>query len=158
MNLHNLIKPSLVLTLPLKLLCRRQIAIRNIENDPETRSVSVKLRSCRFSDENYLEVHKYYSYSACSVQCRLRQQLKVCNCTNHFMPNTPRACNIEGLKCLNNNYEDLTVVIPHWSHGRKGVVCEECLPSCTEVDISTIHDSREKWGVMKTVTMQLLFN
>lgn len=126
---------------------RRQIAIRNIENDPETHTVSVKLRSCRFSDENNLDVHKFYSYSACSVQCRLRQQLKVCNCTNHFMPNTPieKHCNIDGLKCLNNNYEDLTVVIPHWSHGRRGVVCQDCLPSCTEVDVSVVHDSREKY-------------
>lgn len=53
-------------------------------------------------------------------------------------------CDIHGLKCLNDNYEELTVVIPHWSQGRKGVVCEDCLPSCTEVDISVVHDWKEK--------------
>lgn len=70
---------------------RRQIAIRIIENDPETRAVGVWLRSCRFSDENYLEVHRFYSFSACLVECRKRQQLRVCNCTNHFMPNTRKS-------------------------------------------------------------------
>lgn len=69
-------------------LGRRNIAIRTIENDPETRYVSVGLRSCRFRDESYLDVHQFYSFSACSVQCRKRQQLKVCNCTSHLMPNT----------------------------------------------------------------------
>lgn len=148
-------------------LSRRQIAIRNIENDPQTRSVSVKLRSCRYSEENYLHVHQYYSYSACSVECRMRQQLRVCNCTNHFIPNIrefhcgvqgsiviltslitvpEKHCDIQGLKCLSDNYEELTVVIPHWSHGRKGVVCQDCLPSCTELDVSVVHDSVEKWG------------
>lgn len=63
-----------------------------------------------------------------------------------FTPAEEMHCNIHGLKCLNDNYEDLTVVIPHWSRGRrKGVVCEDCLPSCTELDVSVVHDSIEKW-------------
>lgn len=70
---------------------RRQLSIRNIENDPQTRDVSVAQRICRFSDENILDVHKYYSYSACSVQCRKDQQLKMCNCTNHLIPNTRKS-------------------------------------------------------------------
>ena len=49
-----------------------------------------------------------------------------------------------GLKCLNEHYEDLSVVIAKWSYGRRGVVCD-CLPSCTEVDISIVHDARDKY-------------
>ncbi|GAB0089204.1 sodium channel protein Nach [Sergentomyia squamirostris] len=124
----------------------RVISMKNIENDPETRDVNVAQRSCRYPDENILDVHKFYSYSACSVQCRKDAQLKMCNCTNHLMPNTaPQLhCNITGLKCLNEHYEELSIVIPKWSsHGRKGVVCD-CLPSCTEIDISIVHDSKNK--------------
>lgn len=49
-----------------------------------------------------------------------------------------------GLECLNRNYEDLSVIIAKWSRnrGRKGLVCD-CLPSCTEVDIITVHDSKD---------------
>lgn len=62
------------------------------------------------------------------------------------MPNTDPSthCDMTGLKCLNNHYEDLSVVIARWSQGKKGVVCD-CLPSCTEVDISVVHDTRDKY-------------
>ncbi|XP_059618986.1 sodium channel protein Nach isoform X2 [Phlebotomus argentipes] len=126
----------------------RQITMKNIENDPETRDVNVAQRSCRYPDENILDVHESYSYSACSVQCRKDAQLKICNCTSHLMPNvSPHLhCNISGLKCLNEHYEELSIVIPKWSsHGRKGVVCD-CLPSCTEIDVSIVHDSKNKGG------------
>lgn len=52
-------------------------------------------------------------------------------------------CNMSGLMCLNDHYEELSVVIAKWSTGRKGVVCD-CLPSCTELDIAIVHDSRDK--------------
>ena len=119
--------------------------MKNIENDPETKDVSVTQRNCRYPDENYLNVHRLYSYSACSVQCRKDEQLRVCNCTSHLMPNTPESlyCNITGLICLNDHYEDLSVVIAPWTKSRKGVICN-CMPSCTEVDVLIIHDWRDK--------------
>ncbi|XP_037031361.1 sodium channel protein Nach [Bradysia coprophila] len=121
----------------------RKISVRNIENDPLTRSVSVEQRNCRFHDEHSLDVHTHYSYSACSVQCRKDKQLELCDCVSHLMPNTdPRVyCNMSGLICLNENYEELSVVIPKWSKSRKGVICD-CMPSCTEIDVSLVHDSR----------------
>lgn len=124
------------------------ISLKNIENDPQTSSVSVEQRKCRFIDENILDVHKYYSYSACSVQCRKDRQMEICNCTSHLMPNTDQSlhCSMEGLRCLNDNYEELSVVITKWTFGRKGVVCD-CLPSCTEIDVSVVHDSRIKYMI-----------
>lgn len=32
-------------------------------------------------------------------------------------------------------------MIASWSQNRKGLVCD-CLPSCTELDVSVVHDSR----------------
>ncbi|XP_055592167.1 sodium channel protein Nach isoform X2 [Uranotaenia lowii] len=144
-DVPNLITPkSDVLLVDYYIAYKRQISIKDIENDSETTQVSVDQRKCRFPEENILNVHDYYSYSACSVQCRKDKQLAICNCTSHLMPNMDPSlkCNITGLVCLNTHYEELTIVIPKWSTGKKGVVCD-CLPSCTEVDISVVHDWRE---------------
>lgn len=80
------------------------------------------------------------------VQCRKTEQQNLCNCTSHVMPNTDSSqhCDIYGLVCLNEHYEDLSVVVASWSklRKRKGVVCD-CLPSCNEVDILTVHEARD---------------
>lgn len=46
--------------------------------------------------------------------------------------------------CLNEHYEDLSIVIAAWSKARKGkgIVCD-CMPSCNEVDILVIHETRD---------------
>ena len=46
--------------------------------------------------------------------------------------------------CLNEHYEDLSIVIAAWSKARKrkGIVCD-CMPSCNEVDILMIHETRD---------------
>lgn len=62
--------------------------MKNVENDPEARDVSVEQRNCRFPEENYVDVHKYYSFSAYSVQCRKDEQLKLCGCNSHIMPDS----------------------------------------------------------------------
>ncbi|XP_055858500.1 sodium channel protein Nach isoform X3 [Episyrphus balteatus] len=141
----NLVTPKTeILTVGPYVSYLRFISKKDIQNDEQTRSTSVQQRNCRFNDENILNVHKYYSYSACIVQCRKDKQFRLCNCTSHLMPNTPEwlYCNMTGLQCLNEYYEDLSVVIAKWSYGRKGLVCD-CLPSCSEVDISTVLDSKE---------------
>ncbi|KAL7741307.1 hypothetical protein ACLKA6_013755 [Drosophila palustris] len=124
----------------------RYVSKRDIENDEAIRETSVQQRNCRFPDENILDVHRYYSYSACTVQCRKDRQIELCNCSSHLSPNSPtwQMCNMDGLECLNRNYEDLSVIIAKWSRrrGRKGLVCD-CLPSCTEVDITTVYDSKD---------------
>lgn len=53
-------------------------------------------------------------------------------------------CEINGLVCLNEHYEDLSIVIAAWSKAwkRRGIVCD-CLPSCNEVDILVIHETRD---------------
>lgn len=63
------------------------------------------------------------------------------------MPHTSQSmhCEMDGIICLNEHYEDLSVVIPKWSVGqRKGVVCD-CLPSCTELDLSVVYDARDEY-------------
>lgn len=47
-------------------------------------------------------------------------------------------CTIEGLECLNDNYNNLAVLKASWSN-RSGLVCE-CLPSCTELEIELVRD------------------
>lgn len=68
-------------------------------------------RKCRYIDENFLEVYRHYSYTACTVQCRRDAQLKLCNCSNYLIPHVPehQKCNVSGIICLNNNVNLLSV-------------------------------------------------
>ncbi|CAG9786712.1 unnamed protein product [Diatraea saccharalis] len=118
----------------------RLITIRNIENDAGARMIKPEKRKCRYTDENFLEVYRHYSYTACTVQCRKKAQLRLCNCTNFFMPNVPEhmKCNISGIMCLDNHVNLLSVLKAEWSL-RSGLYCN-CLPSCTEAEITTVKD------------------
>lgn len=55
-------------------------------------------------------------YSACTVQCRKDAQLRMCNCTNFFMPNVPEKikCDVEGIICLNAHLNELSVSKEHY--------------------------------------------
>ncbi|XP_075978138.1 sodium channel protein Nach-like [Anticarsia gemmatalis] len=119
---------------------KRYITIRNIENDAGARLISPEKRKCRYTDENFLQVYNHYSYTACTVQCRKDAQLRLCNCTNYFMPNVPEhlKCNVSGIICLNSHVHQLSVLKAKWS-SRFGLSCN-CLPSCTEAEISITKD------------------
>ncbi|RZC35102.1 degenerin del-1 [Asbolus verrucosus] len=120
----------------------RFLAIKEIENQPEVRDVSVRQRKCRFSDETDLDVYPHYSYSACCVQCRKDAQIRTCDCAHHLMPNllSQKQCNITGLYCLSKHYNELSVLKPYWAN-RTGLVCD-CLPSCTEIELSVVKDDK----------------
>ncbi|CAH1114983.1 unnamed protein product [Psylliodes chrysocephalus] len=121
---------------------RRTFAIKEIDNQPEVRDVSIDQRNCRFPEETYLDVFPYYSYSACCVQCRKDAQFKKCGCVHHLMPNTPfeKQCDLKGIKCLNKYYNEISILKASWSN-RIGLVCG-CLPSCNEIELSTIRDEK----------------
>ncbi|CAG2057386.1 unnamed protein product [Timema podura] len=74
------------ITAKLGTITRKKIAINDVNNVPEVRYVSASQRRCRFHEENSLTTYPAYSYSACVVECRLRAQLHLCNCTTHFFP------------------------------------------------------------------------
>ncbi|GLV38485.1 pickpocket 13 [Carabus blaptoides fortunei] len=123
----------------------RYMAIKEIDNDEEVRDVEISQRNCRFMEENNLDVYHYYSYSACCVQCRKNEHIRFCNCTHHLMPNSlpKEQCNLAGMACLNENYNELAVLKAHWAK-RTGLICD-CLPSCTETEMFLIKD--EKTGI-----------
>lgn len=115
-------------------------SIMDVINEPEVAMTAPEVRKCRFVDEvpkNYL-AYKKYSYSVCITQCRIDAQLELCNCTHHLSPAQykKRYCDLEGLKCLTNNYEILSKLkIP--GTNKTGIECD-CLPSCTEPDYNVV--------------------
>ncbi|XP_050682170.1 pickpocket protein 28 [Leptidea sinapis] len=123
---------------------KRLIAIKTIDNDAGVRRIAPERRRCRFTDENPLTVYRHYSPTACAAQCRSNHQLRACNCTNFYTPNTDDRlkCNISGIMCINENLASLAVLKARWS-SRKGLYCD-CLPSCTEADISIVKDFKEE--------------
>ncbi|XP_046965567.1 pickpocket protein 28-like [Vanessa cardui] len=145
---------SHVISVSLEFNYRRQITIRNIENDVDARMIVPEKRKCRYADENILHVYPYYSYTACTVQCRKNAQLRLCNCTNFFMPNTKESdkCNRSGIICLNDNVHLLSVLKARWS-SRPGLHCH-CLPSCTEAEISIVKDFKTP-NFEKIATVQI---
>ncbi|CAH2048606.1 unnamed protein product, partial [Iphiclides podalirius] len=120
---------------------RRQVTVRNIENDPQVVETTPEQRACRFHYENEDGLYPHYSYSACTVLCRKRAQREICGCNDHFMLETDASehCNISGMVCLHMHESQLTTLKPHWAVDRYGMVCE-CLPSCDETEITIIKD------------------
>lgn len=49
-------------------------------------------------------------------------------------------CDLAGMACLNENYNELAVLKAHWAK-RTGLVCD-CLPSCTETEMFLIKDEK----------------
>ncbi|XP_061709443.1 sodium channel protein Nach-like [Cydia pomonella] len=115
-------------------------SITNVVNEPEVSLLSPEIRQCRFPNEvpeNYI-AYKYYSYSGCISQCRIDAQLELCNCTHHFSPQIyeERYCDLEGLKCLSNNFRILRKLrVPGMNE--TGLICD-CLPSCEEPDFNVV--------------------
>ncbi|XP_026327649.1 sodium channel protein Nach-like [Hyposmocoma kahamanoa] len=119
---------------------RRQVAVRNIENDPLVVQTTPKQRACNFHNENEDGLYPHHSYSACTVLCRKRAQLSLCQCNDHFMLGTTEEerCNISGLSCLHKYASHLTTLKPRWAT-RPGLTCN-CIPSCTETEITVVKD------------------
>ncbi|RZF45254.1 hypothetical protein LSTR_LSTR012798, partial [Laodelphax striatellus] len=84
---YNTLTTDILDALP-NIMKRFTVSVTAIENEDEVHSLSVSQRKCRFPNENYLESADEYSYSACIMDCRMKNQLKLCNCTSHLMPNT----------------------------------------------------------------------
>ncbi|KAG7308681.1 hypothetical protein JYU34_005903 [Plutella xylostella] len=84
-----------------------------------------------------------YSYSACTTQCRRREQARRCGCNDHLMPGTTAAeqCNLTGLACLAAHVTELTTLKPPWA-ARAGLACA-CLPSCTDTDITVVKSDKK---------------
>ncbi|XP_049873456.1 sodium channel protein Nach-like [Pectinophora gossypiella] len=131
---------SSTLKLQLGHIFKRHVAVKNIENDPLVTETTPEQRACFFHHENEKGLYPHYSYSACTVLCRKKAQLDICQCNDHFMLGTSEAerCNISGMACLNANSNNLTTLKPRWAT-RPGMVCD-CTPSCTETEITVIKD------------------
>ncbi|KAJ8971225.1 hypothetical protein NQ317_008814 [Molorchus minor] len=120
------------------------INVIEIENDDKVKHLPVQKRECKFPWEtDGLLVHEYYSYSTCVVQCHAENHIRLCNCTHHLMPyyNKRGYCDIEGLKCLTDNFETVNRLHAK-GFDKPGLVCD-CLPSCVEPEYKVITDTKE---------------
>ncbi|KAJ4430874.1 hypothetical protein ANN_19465 [Periplaneta americana] len=120
------------------------VKVNDIENDPAVRDIDIKRRSCRFADENFLDIYPVYSPSACEVNCRLKLQMKLCNCTNFFMPGVDKEyhCDIYGLLCLRSHVVELSTRKESLSSKRIGFYCK-CEEGCTTKIIAFVRFLRE---------------
>ncbi|KAG5879361.1 hypothetical protein JTB14_030990 [Gonioctena quinquepunctata] len=126
------------------------INVIEINNDENVNNIPVYKRGCKFPSENDgLIVHDFYSYSTCVVQCHAENHIALCNCTHHLMPkysessqNKIKHCNVEGLKCLTENFETVNRLHAKGTGlDKPGLVCD-CLPSCVEPEYKVVTDTK----------------
>ncbi|CAG4937910.1 unnamed protein product [Colias eurytheme] len=115
-------------------------SIADIENEPEVSLSVPNVRQCRFPDEvpSNFRGFGYYSYSVCIIQCRIEEQLRLCDCTSHLSPAVyeDQYCDLEGLQCLTKHYDRIKKLkVPGVND--TGLECD-CLSSCTEPDYNII--------------------
>lgn len=92
----------------------KRFKLIEIDNDANVKNVAIEKRGCRFPSEvpETFQLHKYYSYSTCIVECHFEAHLKICNCSHHLMPNVKpsQICDVDGFKCLTENYGKSTKI------------------------------------------------
>lgn len=67
----------------------KQITIwffEEMTNNEQVKFIDVERRGCRYPDENFLKVSKYYSYSFCTLEHLYDVEMKLCGCVLHLMP------------------------------------------------------------------------
>ncbi|XP_072940616.1 pickpocket protein 11-like [Epargyreus clarus] len=115
-------------------------SITDVVNEPEVSLTAPEVRQCRFPEEippNFVGFD-HYSYSVCIIQCRIKAQLELCDCTDHLSPVEYKShyCDLEGLKCLTKHYEKLRKLkVPGLND--TGLNCD-CSPSCVEPDYNIV--------------------
>ncbi|PSN55529.1 hypothetical protein C0J52_18015 [Blattella germanica] len=127
---------------------KMHIKVNEIKNGDAVEEVSIDKRQCRFPDENNLKVYPIYSPAGCIVNCRKDLQLKYCNCTSYFMPNVDPSlhCELEGMVCLDEFYNEYAIQKPKWSDKSTGFYCpceEGCNTESIEQVMSTLETTKE---------------
>ncbi|XP_076266135.1 uncharacterized protein LOC143199899 [Rhynchophorus ferrugineus] len=83
--------------------------MRQTYTTDDTKQLSVKQRRCVFQDEYRLKVHNVYTYSACTIQCRMENAKKICGCIPYFyktLEDFPY-CTVQELQCIAKHFEDI---------------------------------------------------
>ncbi|XP_021916966.1 sodium channel protein Nach isoform X2 [Zootermopsis nevadensis] len=120
------------------------IKINRISNQEEVHDVDIPKRSCRFPNENYINIYPVYSVSACLVNCRRNLQLQLCNCTSYYMPNgDPKLyCDINGLFCLEGHINTFIQQKVSENSTAVGYYCH-CVDGCESMTIEYVRWVRE---------------
>jgi amiloride-sensitive sodium channel len=63
------------------------LQITEVTSVPQVKEINIAKRKCRFPEENTdFYLYNLYSYTTCLVECRRREFMRLCNCTNPLMP------------------------------------------------------------------------
>ncbi|CAG9772263.1 unnamed protein product [Ceutorhynchus assimilis] len=81
------------------------LSVKSTYTTEDTRQLTMKQRKCVFEGEVKLKVDKIYTYTACSIQCRMDIAQERCGCVPFFYPKVPgySYCNVVRLRCIAKN-------------------------------------------------------
>lgn len=112
------------------------VAVHETRNDAGVEAVGEARRRCRFPWEGAPEPYDAYSYSACVVACRRREQRALCNCTVPLLPGGA-PCDISGLLCVRAHYNKLARLVAPWAPQQGGLKCD-CPAGCEDLQLDAI--------------------
>ncbi|PNF15837.1 hypothetical protein B7P43_G09894 [Cryptotermes secundus] len=111
------------------------LQVTEVISVPQVKEINIAKRQCKFPEENAnFYLYNLYSYSTCLVECRRRESMHLCNCTNPLMPaaRTEKNCGLDGMKCLKEAHKIIRTLKNPWEKGGDGIPCA-CMIGCEEL-------------------------
>ncbi|KAM3958243.1 acid-sensing ion channel 1-like [Aphomia sociella] len=134
-----------------------------MENDPMLQAESLAIRRCRYLREipsEPLFVYPAYSVGTCFLVKETMHLFDHCGCVHPIrdISYKEKYCNYTGLNCVSMVLEHEKLKVDK----DKNTLFEDCLPSCMEMEVTSIHLTRS-WvpeepnkGTLVTIRMQSL--
>ncbi|XP_050553608.1 uncharacterized protein LOC118262291 [Spodoptera frugiperda] len=118
-------------------------SVVEIVNGEQLKTEPIEVRQCRYLHEvpdDLLHTYPVYSYGACRLAETTKEFYQQCGCVHPVRDPTYKElyCNYSGITCW-NVYEGLKEKL-----GADKITKDNCLPSCVESELKTIHYSK-RW-------------
>ncbi|XP_021933418.1 sodium channel protein Nach-like isoform X2 [Zootermopsis nevadensis] len=136
-----------VITATRKIFYKTLLQVTEVISVPDARSINIDKRQCKFPEENTgFYLYNWYSYSACLVECRRREVMRLCNCTNPLMPaaRTEKNCDLDGMVCLEKNKDYINTLINPWDKREGAGISCTCMQGCEELGFRMVSKEEER--------------
>ncbi|XP_050294298.1 uncharacterized protein LOC126734644 [Anthonomus grandis grandis] len=105
-------------------------SIKQTYTTEDARQLTVKQRRCIFTDEVKLKIDSSYSYTACTIECRMENIRAKCDCVPFFYPQISgfQSCSLSQLSCIADHLDEI-----------KDITRCNCMLGCNNTIYETQH-------------------
>ncbi|XP_066246539.1 sodium channel protein Nach-like [Euwallacea similis] len=88
---------------------RIQFSFKETYTTEDTRQLTIKQRRCIFEDEIKLKIDNTYTFTACTIQCRMDSAKFYCGCVPFFYPKVSGFphCNVSSFQCISTHMQEI---------------------------------------------------